>query len=199
NYPMPDMPADDGVLEGILRGMYRFKSVEANQPKDGLRVQLLGSGSILREVLRAQTILAERYGVSSDVWSVTSWKSLRVDAEMAERWNVLHPGEDPKSCHLWDSLKGVEGPFVAATDYVRAVPGMIERWIPGTYAICGTDGFGRSATRATLRRFFENDAESIVIATLDALARDGRFPRERLRDVFGELGFDPNKPDPITQ
>ncbi|HOW19465.1 MAG TPA: pyruvate dehydrogenase (acetyl-transferring), homodimeric type, partial [Phycisphaerae bacterium] len=127
NYEMPAMPPD--AAEGILRGMYRFRTREAGA--GGLRVQLFGSGPILREVLRAQDILAERYQVSSDVWSVTSYKQLRSDALAAERWNMLHPGEPPRTCHLWDQLRGIDGPFVAASDYVRLVAEQIARWVPG--------------------------------------------------------------------
>jgi pyruvate dehydrogenase E1 component len=197
NYPMPDLPPDAGVVDGIRKGMYRFRSVEAGAP-DAPRVQLLGSGPILREALRAQEMLAERYGVSSDAWSVTSWKQLRVDAISAERWNLLHPDAEPRSCHLFDQLRSVSGPFIAATDYMRIVPDMIRPWIRGTYSVCGTDGFGRSDSRETLRRHFEVDAESIVIATLHTLAQEGRFPRERLSRVISELGVDAGKLDPVT-
>ncbi len=205
NYEMPPIPPD--AAEGILRGMYRFRTREAGT--DGLRVQLFGSGPILREVLRAQDILAERYQVSSDVWSVTSYKRLRSDALAAERWNMLHPGEPPRTCHLWDRLRGIEGPFVAASDYVRLVAEQIARWVPGDYVTLGTDGFGRSDTREALRRFFEVDAESITVAALSALARRGektetggriepRITREAVKRAALELGIDPDKPDPAT-
>jgi len=199
------MPPD--AAEGILRGMYRFRTREAGT--DGLRVQLFGSGPILREVLRAQDILAERYQVSSDVWSVTSYKRLRSDALAAERWNMLHPGEPPRTCHLWDRRRGIEGPFVAASDYGRLVAEQIARWVPGDYVTLGTDGFGRSDTREALRRFFEVDAESITVAALSALARRGektetggriepRITREAVKRAALELGIDPDKPDPAT-
>ena len=197
NYAMPAMPP--GSREGIVRGMYRLRTVEAD---GGCRVQLLGSGPILREVLRAQQILAERYGVASDVWSVTSYKLLRRDALDAERWNMWHPGEPPRSCHLWDMLRGLEGPVVAASDYVRSVPEQIQRWVPDLIAL-GTDGFGRSDTREALRRFFEVDAESVVIASLTGLARRGAQLRgqvltaEFLRRTIADLGVDPNKMNPL--
>jgi len=205
NYEMPPIPPD--AAEGILRGMYRFRTREAGT--DGLRVQLFGSGPILREVLRAQDILAERYQVSSDVWSVTSYKRLRSDALAAERWNMLHPGEPPRTCHLWERLRGIEGPCVAASDYGRLVAEQIARWVPGDYVTLGTDGFGRSDTREALRRFFEVEAESITVAALSALARRGektetggriepRITREAVKRAALELGIDPDKPDPAT-
>ena len=198
NYEQPPIPEGEGVVEGILRGMYRFRSVDA-KAKDAPRVQLFGSGPILREALEAQEMLAERFGVSSDVWSVTSYKELRRGAMSAERWNDLHPEAEPRSCFLWDQLDGVEGPFVAATDYMRIVPEMIASWIPGGLTICGTDGFGRSESRKALRRFFENDAESICLAALTSLRRTGRLSASVVADAIQQLDYDPDKPDPVTQ
>ncbi len=205
NYEMPAMPPN--AVEGILNGMYKLRSREAGSI--GAIPQLFGSGPILREVLRAQEILADRYLISSDVWSVTSYKQLRKEAMAAERWNNLHPTEAPRSCYLWDVLRGAAGPFVAASDYVRLVPEQISRWVPGGLTVLGTDGFGRSETRRALRRFFEVDAESITVATLGALARrceeagdacciEPRITRETVRRAIEELGIDPNKVDPAT-
>ncbi len=204
NYEMVPMPPN--AADGIIRGMYRFRTREAGSI--GAVPQLFGSGPILREVLRAQEILADRYLVSSDVWSVTSYKQLRADALAAERWNNLHPTEPPRTCHLWESLKGVGGPFIAASDYMRLVPEQVSRWIPGGLDVLGTDGFGRSDNRRALRRFFEVDAESITVATLMALARrrelfgedaciEPRITRETVTRAMDELGIDPNKVDPM--
>ncbi|MCZ6794097.1 MAG: pyruvate dehydrogenase (acetyl-transferring), homodimeric type [Planctomycetota bacterium] len=197
NYKMPDLPQREGVVEGILRGMYLFRSRESGQ--NGAKVQLLASGPILREALRAQDILAEKYDVGSDVWSVTSWKELRRDADSAERWNTLHPAAEPRSYFLREKLAGREGPVVAASDYIGTLPGQIARWLPGSMTVCGTDGFGRSDTRAALRRHFENDAESITVAALGALAREGKFDRKTIERAVRDLEIDPEKPEPAKQ
>jgi pyruvate dehydrogenase E1 component len=192
----------DGAAEGILRGMYKLKTADVGL--GGLRPQLLGSGPILRHVLKAQEILADRYSISSDAWSVTSYKELRRDALAADRWNRLHPGEPPKSCHLWKTVEGQHGPFIAASDYVRLVQEQIAAWLPGGMVALGTDGFGRSASRESLRRFFEVDAESIVIYTLGELARQydacggGPINAGMVREAIKELGYDADKPDPLT-
>lgn len=194
NYEMPTMP--EGVVDGIIKGLYKFQSREAQDAR--ARVQLLGSGPILREVLRAQEILAERYRISSDVWSVTSYKQLRRDAEAARRWNELHPTEQPKSSYLEDVLRGVEGPFIAASDYVKMIPLQIAPWVPGRFTVLGTDGFGRSETREALRRFFEVDTESVVIATLNALAKENRIERDEIAQAIRDLGYETEKPDPAV-
>ena len=205
NYEMPPMPT--GAADGIIQGLYKLRTVEAGSI--GAIPQLLGSGPILREVLRAQQILAEKYLISSDVWSVTSYKQLRADAMAAERWNALHPAAPPRTCHLWESFKGQGGPFVAASDYLRLVPEQIARWVPGGLDTLGTDGFGRSDSRRALRRFFEVDAECITIATLSALARrreelgedaciEPQITRETVRRAIDDLGIDPDKVDPAT-
>jgi pyruvate dehydrogenase E1 component len=167
-YPMPAMP--EGVAQGILKGMYKFKP--AAVPAKGTRVHLLGSGPILRETLRAQELLASRFGVAADVWSVTSYRELRREALDVERWNLLHPGEAPKVPYVRQALQNEQGVFVAASDYMRQIPEMIQRWVPGLYAL-GTDGFGRSESRKALRRFFEVDAESITLAALSQLLHKG--------------------------
>src|SRR5262249_42710989 len=149
NYVMPPMP--QGVESGILQGLYRFKP---GPEKQKLKAHLLGSGPILREVLRAQEILANRYGVSADVWSATSYKLLRNDALRARRWNMLHPGEPPRKSYLESLLEKEQGPFVAASDNMKIVPDQIAPWVPGGLMTLGTDGYGRSDTRERLRRFF---------------------------------------------
>jgi pyruvate dehydrogenase E1 component len=194
NYVMPAIPAGDGVVDGIVRGMYKLsvKDVGSNQP----RVQLLGSGAILNEVLRAQDILAEKFEVSSTVWSVTSYKELRRRALEARRWNMLHPTERPRRSYLEEVLEGREGPFIAALDYVKLVAEQIDPWVPGGLVALGTDGFGRSDDRRRLRRFFEVDAECITVAALSQLALRGRWEPSRVADAIRELGVNPDKPDP---
>jgi pyruvate dehydrogenase E1 component len=191
NYPMPPMPA--GAEEGILRGLYRFKSAPEPQP---LKAHLFGSGPILNEALRAQKILAERYGVSADVWSATNYKRLRHDALTCRRWNLLHPTAPPRRSYLEKLLAAEQGVFVAVSDNVRLVPDQIAPWVPGGLLTLGTDGFGRSDTRARLRRFFEVDAESAVIATLHALAMKGQIKPSLVEKAIGDLGVDPEKAHP---
>ncbi len=193
NYPMP--PMAEGVEEGILRGMYRFSTGEGKE--DWPRVQLLGSGALLREALRAQAILAEKFDVAADVWSVTSYKELRREALEAERLNLLHPERSPHEPYVKTVLGDARGPFVAVSDYVRSVPEQIGRWVPGGLYALGTDGFGRSDTRQALRRFFEVDAESIALAALHQLAERGEVQRPMLRDAAQTLGIDPDKRSPI--
>ncbi len=193
SYVQPPMP--EGVTEGILKGMYKVSSADGKNPG---RPQLFGSGTILREALRAQQVLLDQFGVGSDVWSVTSYSELRRDAQAADRWNRLNPGQPARSSWLEDSLAGISGPFVASSDNVRLVPDQIRQWVPGEYLVLGTDGFGRSETRPDLRRHFEIDAESISIAALLGLARSGDFDAARLPDAIQSLGLDPNKIDPVT-
>jgi pyruvate dehydrogenase E1 component len=206
-YPMPRMP--EGAAEGILRGMYKLRPAPAKlkegssgsgghfrYEKDG-KVHLLGSGAILREALRAQDLLAERFGVAADVWSVTSYKELRREALEVERWNLLHPTQAPRRSHVERLLAEEKGPCIAATDYMKLLPEMINRWVPeGLYAL-GTDGFGRSENRASLRRFFEVDAECIAVAALARLARRGEMKPARVEQAIRELGIDPDKADPV--
>ncbi len=194
NYTMPAMP--EGSADGIVRGMYHCSNVDAGSGKP--RVQLFGSGAILREALRAQKILAEKYQVSSDVWSVTSYKELRRDAQATERWNMLHPGEKPRKAYVETLLEGREGPFIASSDNVRLVAEQIDPWIPGGLYALGTDGLGRSELRAHLRRHFEVDAECITLAALTQLARRDKFPRTELKKVVSTLGIDPEKVDPFV-
>ncbi len=191
DYPMPQIP--EGCREGILRGIYKYKSA----PAGNAGVQLFGSGPILNEALRAQEILAEKYGVQADVWSVTSYNELRRDALAAERWNRLHPSEPEKKPYILSALEGAEGPIVAATDYMKIVPDQLAPWLQGRLASLGTDGFGRSDNRQQLRRHFEVNAESIAAAALSRLAREGKFDAARAEQAFAELGVDTEKIDPV--
>jgi pyruvate dehydrogenase E1 component len=191
-YPMPAMP--EGAREGILKGMYSFRPSEARNMK--LRAQLLGSGAILREVLRAQKML-EDYGVAADVWSVTSYKELHGDGHDAERWNLLHPAETPRVPYVTQCLQGAPGVIVAASDYVKALPDSIARWCPRRLVSLGTDGFGRSDTREALRDFFEVDARFVTLAALSALMREGRIAPEVVKKAMKDLGIDPEKRNPM--
>jgi pyruvate dehydrogenase E1 component len=197
NYPMLPMP--DGVTEGILRGMYRLRpsAVKGALSARG-KVHLLGSGSILREALRAQEILAEKYDIAADVWSVTSYKELRRDALDVERLNRLHPTGERRKSYLEKLLADEKGVFIAASDYMKMLPEMIDRWVPGGLTPLGTDGFGRSENRPSLRRFFEVDAESIVLAALEQLSQRGEVKPERVLKAIKELGIDPEKANPLT-
>jgi pyruvate dehydrogenase E1 component len=188
NYPQPPMPK--GVEEGVVNGLYRYRAAE--EEKD-LHVQLFGSGCILNHVLAAQEMLAEQYSVSADVWSATSYHLLRHDAMVWDRWNKLHPEEEPKQSFIVKTLDGVEGPFVAATDYMCLVPDQIRPWLPGRLVSLGTDGFGMSDTREALRRHFEVDTESIVIAVLHALKLDGRIDAKCVQQAIGDLDYDAEK------
>ncbi len=197
-YPQPSIPENGDVKQGILKGMYKLKSTDANNTEQKLRPQLFGSGTILREVEKAQVILADKYGISSDLWSVTSYTELCRDAQAAARWNRLHPGEEPKKSYLEELFAGHEGPFVASSDYVRLVADQIRQFLPSPYTTLGTDGFGRSDTREALRRFFEVDAAHVAYAALEALARQGQFDKARLPEVLNELDIDPDQVDPAT-
>jgi pyruvate dehydrogenase E1 component len=191
--PMPPMPEEDGVREGILKGMYRFRRSSKTDLK--LRAQLLGSGAIMFEVLKAQQIL-EQYGVAADVWSVTSYKELYRNANDCERWNMLHPGDKPRVAYVTEQLKGTEGVLVAASDYMKVLPESISQWMPRSLLSLGTDGFGRSEGRASLRDFFEVDAKHIVLATLHALAREKKVGIEVVQKAIKELGINPEKANP---
>jgi pyruvate dehydrogenase E1 component len=192
NYVHPAMPK--GAEEGILKGMYRLSTGGRGK----VRVQLFGSGTILREVIAAATILEEQFNVPADVWSVTSFSELRRDALSVARWNERHPGEIARASYVEQCLANVQGPFVAATDYVKNVPDQIRQWVPGTYAVLGTDGFGRSDGRAALRQFFEVDRKSIALAALKALVDEGAFDPDIVSTAIQRFGVDPDKPDPVT-
>ena len=191
NYEMPAMP--EGVADGILKGLYRFK---AGSPKHALKAHILGSGPMIREALRAQEILGERFGVSADVWSATSYKLMRNDALRARRWNMLHPTEPPKVPYVQALLEKEKGVFVAVSDNMKIVPDQVAPWVPGGLTTLGTDGFGRSDTRKALRRFFEVDAESVVVATLHALAEKGQVEKVVVAKAVAELGLDSEKVHP---
>jgi len=191
NYQMPPMP--EGVEDGILKGLYKFKP---GPEKKKLKAHILGSGPIINSALKAQEILAERYGVSADVWSATSYKLLRTDAIRCQRCNMLHPTEPVKKSYVENLLAKEKGAFVAVSDNIRSVPDQIAPWVPGGLFTLGTDGFGRSDTRARLRRFFGVDAESTVIATLYALAQRGEIEQEVVAKAISDLGVDPEKVQP---
>ncbi len=191
NYPMP--PMSEGTRDGILKGLYRLKAAPQSLAH---RVRLVGSGTILGEVDRARAILAERYDVAAEVWSATSFCELRRDALACERWNRLHPGEAPRVPYVTACFADGAGPVVAASDFMKAVPDMIARWVPADYTVLGTDGFGRSDTREALRRFFGVDAEHVVVAALSALARTGEIAADAVRDAIGVLGIDAEADDP---
>ena len=174
--------------------MYRFKASEKKDAK--LHAQLFGSGTIMYEVLKAQKILEEKYDVASDVWSVTSYKNLYRDGIDSERWNMLHRGEQPRVPYVTQCLKDAPGVFVAASDYMKVLPESIRQWVPRSLIALGTDGFGRSENRESLREFFEVDAKFVVLATLDALVREGQLKAEVVQKAIKDLGIDPNKPNP---
>jgi len=194
NYAMPILP--QGSTEGICRGIYRLSSRDLGSERP--MVQLFGSGAILREALRAQEILDEKFGVGSDVYSVTSYKELLLDAKDCQRHNRLHPEAEPRTPYVTQALEGRRGPVVAASDYVSALPLSIAPWIGRRYTVLGTDGFGRSEARRELRRFFEVDAEHVALAALDNLAREGEYPQDKLPEAIKTLGIDPDAPNPVT-
>jgi pyruvate dehydrogenase E1 component len=193
-YAMPSMP--EGAKEGILNGMYRFRASENKKSK--LRAQLFGSGAILREALQAQEILEQKYGVAADVWSVTSYKQLYMDGNEAERWNRLHPGEKPRVPYVKRTLGDAPGVLVAASDYLKTLPNMIAKWLPRRLASLGTDGFGRSEGRSSLRNFFEVDARFIALTTLHELFVDGKIERSVVDKAIKDLGIDPEKWNPAV-
>ena len=193
NYVMPKMP--EGVEEGIIKGMYPLDPTVPAK-KRASRPQLFGSGPILNEVIRGQQLLAEKFGVESDVWSVTSYNELKRDAQSTARWNRLHPDQKAKVSYVEQALSGLKGPFVSSSDNVQLVAEQIRPYVPGTYVACGTDGFGRSETREALRRHFEIDAESVAYSTLVALVKDGKYDAKKLPQALKDLGLDADKVDP---
>jgi pyruvate dehydrogenase E1 component len=195
-YPMPPMP--EGVEEGVLKGMYCFRPAANKGRAKRPHVNLLGSGAIMRETLRAAELLGERFGVAADVWSVTSYKELRREALACDRWSRLHPMAPPRKSYVAEQFEKMNGPVVAASDYMKALPDSIAPWAPEGIVSLGTDGFGRSGTRPELRRFFEVDAECIALAALDALAKRGEFERSAVQEAIKDLGIDPEKADPLT-
>jgi len=194
NYPMPEMPKIKGIKEGILKGMYKF---HASKKKSGNKVHLMGSGAILNEVIKAQTILEEKYGVSADIWSVTSYKMLRLDAMECERHNMLNADSQKKTPFISQVTEGESGVFVSASDYVQILGDSISKWLPGPLTTLGTYGFGRSEGREALRDFFEVDAKHIVYASLYALYKDKKIKAAALKAAAKELGINPDKPNPL--
>jgi len=191
-YSMPPMPP--GVEEGILKGLYKFRATTA--PEGPLKAHLLASGTVLNEALKAQRLLEDDFNVPTDVWSVTSFKELYRDAMDTERENILNPDAHQKYSYL-DRMLGVEkGVFVAATDYVKTLPSALGKWIPGRYVTLGTDGFGRSDSRAALRDFFEVDARYIAYGALRALLWDQKLTPEFVVQAQRKLGIDPAKVNP---
>jgi pyruvate dehydrogenase E1 component len=196
NYPQPAMP--EGVEEGIRRGIYPVRRADDGDER-APRAQLLGSGTILREVLAAADLLERDFGVAADVWSVTSFNELRRDGIDAERWNMLHPKDEPRVPYVTAQLMAAEGPIVAATDYMRIYADQIRPYLPRRYTVLGTDGFGRSDMRSQLRKFFEVNRWYVVIAALKALADEGALDAGLVPEALERYRIDPDKPNPVTQ
>ncbi|MFM7509782.1 MAG: transketolase-like TK C-terminal-containing protein, partial [Actinomycetota bacterium] len=188
NYPMPAMP--DGAEPGILEGLY---CVSAAPPSDGPQATVLFSGTLWSAAVDARDELATRYGVAVDLWSATSYQQLRTDAIDVERWNRLHPDTTPRVPIVTKRLSGRRGPVVAVSDYLRAVPDQVARWVPRRFTSLGTDGYGRSDTREVLRQFFEVDAASVVIAVLSGLVADGVLTSAAVSDAINRHGIDPDR------
>ncbi len=192
NYPQPPIP--EGVKEGILKGMYKFRSSTMKEQK--LKAHLLGSGTILNEAIKAADILEKNYQVSTDVWSVTSYKNLHLDAQETERWNMFHPDNEPRMPYISEVTRGESGVFVAASDYVQIIKDALAKWLPGPLHSLGTYGFGRSESRTALRDFFEVDAKHIVYATLYSLYKEKKIKPDLLKKAQKELDINPEKPNP---
>ena len=193
-YAHPPMP--EGSRDGILKGMYVAKPTA--KPKAKLRAQIFGSGTILTEALKAQQILEEKYDVGADVWSVTSYGALYKDGHAADRWNRLHPTETPRVPYVTQVTKDAPGVFVAASDYLKVLPDAIDQWLPRKLHSLGTDGFGRSETRAALRNFFEVDSRFITLATLYALLQEKQIEAKVVVQAIKDLGIDTEKADPAV-
>ncbi len=203
NYTHPALP--EGAEEGILRGMHRIR--DAGQPRARKpRVQLMGSGVIIREVLAAAELLEQDFGVLADVWSVTSFTELRRDGMEVDRWNTLHPLEQPRVAYVTEQLQGTKGPVIASTDYIREFPDQIRQWVGAAgeagkyrqYGVLGTDGFGRSDYRRNLRSFFEVDRHHVAVRALKALADEGTVKPEVVAEAIKRYGIDPSAPQPST-
>ena len=194
NYAMPAKPA--GVKEGILKGLYKFKGASVKSKK--LQAHIFGSGSLMNEALRAQIILEKNHKIATEVWSATSYKELRRDALETERVNMLNPTSKPKKSYLESRLEDESGVFVAVSDNIKAVPDQIARWVPGGLFTLGTDGFGRSDTREATRRFFEIDAEMVVLAVLTQLVKRGEIKKNVVVEAINDLKIDKKKVNPLT-
>jgi pyruvate dehydrogenase E1 component len=193
NYHHPALPK--GAEPGILRGMYLLKEASDGK-KQKPRVQLLGCGTILREVMAAGELLERDFGVAADVWSVTSFTELRREGLGVERWNLLHPQETPRMSYVEQCLAKRQGPAIAATDYIRAFADQIRPFVSRRYVVLGTDGYGRSDTRKQLRHFFEVDRYYVALAALKALADEGAIPVSKVSEAMKKYKIDPKKPDP---
>jgi len=194
-YAMPPIPPGPEIRDGILKGMYKYRASQNKKSK--LRAQIFGSGAILREALKAQEILDEKYGLAADVWSVTSYKALYNDGINTERWNLLHPTEKPRVPYVSQCLGDAPGVLIAATDYLKALPNLVSKWVPRRLAALGTDGFGRSDGREALRNFFEVDARFITLATLYELLQDGKIEPSVVEKAIKDLGIDTEKANPL--
>jgi pyruvate dehydrogenase E1 component len=194
NYTHPEMPK--GAEAGILKGMYNFK--KAKSPAKNGHVQLMGSGVILREVIAAAELLEKDWGVSSDIWSVTSFNELRRDGLDAERWSMLNPEKPQKLSYVAECMKDAQGPVVASTDYMKSFAEQIATFVPGKFVALGTDGYGRSDSREALRSFFEVDRYYVVLAALKALADEGKLPASKAAEAIKKYNIDANKPNPTT-
>ena len=188
-------PLPEGSEAGILKGMYLLREGPGGERP---RVQLMGSGTILREAIEAADLLENDFGIESDLWSVTSFGELRREGLEVERWNTLHPDAAPRRSYLEGALAERAGPVIAATDYVRAHADQIRAFVPGPYRVLGTDGFGRSDTRARLRHFFEVNRYFIAIAAVHSLAQEGAVPAAMVQRAIEKYGIDPEKPNPVT-
>ncbi|MHC4236523.1 MAG: transketolase-like TK C-terminal-containing protein, partial [Planctomycetota bacterium] len=196
NEPYPQPPMPEGAADGILQGLYKFRP--ATDPGERPRVHLFGSGAILREALAAQELLADEFHVAADVWSATSYTLLRREALEVERRNRLHPGEPAGTPLITALLEAEPWPVVAATDYVKAIPDQVARWVPSSLYPLGTDGFGRSESRSRLRDYFEVNAAHIALAALHQLARCGRIDSARVQEALQRLQIDAEKPSPAA-
>jgi len=192
NYHQPAMP--EGAEDGIRRGMYRLQKGGRGKK----RVQLMGSGTILMEVMAAAELLKSDWGVDSDLWSCTSFTELRRDGIDCERWNLLHPEAKPRVAYVADCLEGHDGPVIASTDYMRAFPDQIRPYIDRSFTALGTDGYGRSDTRENLRRFFEVDRYYVVVTALKALADEGAIKADQVSKAIAKYNIDPDAPNPST-
>lgn len=194
NYIMPAMP--EGTEQGIIKGMYQFSADKAKKGEH--KVQLFGSGTILREVIEAAELLKKDWKISADVWSITSYNELAREAVDCERWNMLNPTKKARVPYITQLLKDCKGPVVSSSDYIRTVSNQVRQYVPATYTVLGTDGFGRSDTRKNLRRHFEVNSHYVVVATLKTLADEGTIPASKVSDAIKKYGIDTKKPNPIT-
>ena len=190
-YAHPELPK--GSEEGILRGMHKIQQIDG----DGPRVQLLGCGTILREVIAAAEMLAQDFGVGADIWSITSFNELRRDGIDVERWSRQHPKEKARTSYVEQCLSAEGGPVIAATDYMRNYAEQIRPYVPTRYEVLGTDGYGRSDLREKLRSFFEVDRRYVSVAALKALADEGELKPKQVADAIAKYGIDPEKPNPV--